>query len=78
MRQQKAAADVARRLEQAIDRVGMDAQKARILAAALCSFAQPVPEYEPLRQHLLRPAERTLGENSARGGAGRRDFFRRF
>lgn len=78
MRQQKPAGEVARRLEQAIDRAGRDAQKARILAAALCGFAEPVPEYEPLRQHLLRPTERAGGEDSSRDQPPRRDFFRGF
>jgi hypothetical protein len=78
MRQQKPAGDVARRLERAIDRVGMDTQKARILAAALCGFAQPVPEYEALRQHLLRPAQRIGGEDSARDALVRPDFYRGF
>jgi hypothetical protein len=78
MRQQRPAADVARRLEQAVDRVGKDAHKARILAAALCGFAQPVPEYELLRQHLLLPAERTGGEDLTGNQAIRRNFFREF
>ena len=78
MRQQKPARDVARRLEQAIDRAGKDAQKASILAAALCGFAQPVPEYELLRQHLLLPAERTGGEDLTGNQAIRHTFFREF
>ena len=63
MYQDKSAGDVTRRLEQAVDRVATDAQKAKILAAALCGFAKPVPDYEPLRQHLLRPCERRGGED---------------
>jgi hypothetical protein len=75
MHQNKPARDVTRRLEQAVDRVGKDSQKAKILAAALYGFAEPVPDYELLRHHLLRPYERGGGEDAARDLPFRRDFF---
>jgi hypothetical protein len=74
MHQNKPARDVTRRLEQAVDRVGKDAQKAKILAAALYGFAKPVPDYELLRHHLLRPCERE-GEAAGRDLPFRRKFF---
>jgi hypothetical protein len=76
MHQNKPAGDVTRRLEQAVDRVGKDAQKTKILAAALCGFAKPVPDYDLLRQHLLRPCERDGGQDTGRNPTLWRDFFR--
>jgi len=67
---------VTRRLEQAVDRVGKDAQKSKILAAAMCGFAQPVPDYELLRQHLLRPCERDGGQDASRKPTVWQNFFR--
>jgi ferritin-like metal-binding protein YciE len=75
MHQNKPARDATRRLEEAVNRVGKDAQKTQILAAALCGFAKPVPEYELLRRHLLRPCE-SGGEDVGRTRPFWRDFFR--
>jgi hypothetical protein len=75
MHQNKPAREVARRLEQAVDRVGRDAQKSKILAAALGGFAKPVPDYELLRTHLLRPCERDEGKDTSRELPFRRSFF---
>src|SRR5215210_1765712 len=74
MHKNKPARDVTRRLEQAVDRVGKDAQKSKILAAALCGFAQPVPDYELLRQHLLRPCERDGSQDTSRNRRFGRTF----
>ena len=76
MHKNKPAGDVTRRLEQAVDRVGRDAQKSKILAAALCGFAQPVPDYELLRQHLLRPCERDGSQDMSRKPTLWQNFFR--
>jgi hypothetical protein len=76
MHRNRSAGDVTRRLEQAVERVGKDAQKSKILAAALCGFAQPVPDYEPLRTHLLRPCERDGGQDTSRKPTLWQNFFR--
>ena len=75
MHHNKPVRDVTRRLEQAVDRAGRDAQKTKILAAALGGFAKPVPDYELLRTHLLRPCERDDGKNASPDPSFRRNFF---
>jgi hypothetical protein len=76
MHKKMPAGEVTRRLESAANRMGRDAQKTKVLAAALCGFAKPVPDYEPLREHLLRPGEGGRGEDVSRGLTFRRDFLR--
>ena len=76
MHQKRPDGDAARRLETAAGRIGHDSQRSKILNAALCGFAQPVPDYELLRQHLLRPCERDAFEQAVSEQPFWRDFFR--
>jgi hypothetical protein len=74
MHQKQPDGDAAQRLERVAGCIGHDAQKSKILKAALSGFAKPVPDYEPLRQHLLRPRERDAHER----GGGEDPFWRAF
>ena len=76
MHQKQPDGDATRRLERVAGRIGHDAQRSKILNAALSGFAQPVPDYEPLRQHLLRPCERDATGQIGGEQPFWRDFFR--
>jgi hypothetical protein len=46
--------DITRRLQQAIDKLHEDVRRIEVWAGALNAFAQPVPEYHPSNDFLLR------------------------
>lgn len=61
---------IVRRLHEAIDQLRRDATRVEIWAAALGSFAQPVPEYLPDDKFLLgRAGEKAPRTVSAEGFA---------
>jgi hypothetical protein len=48
--------DITRRLQSAIDKLHEDVHRVEVWAAALTGFTQPVPEYQPNEDFLLRAA----------------------
>jgi hypothetical protein len=76
MHQKQPDGDVTQRLERVAGCIKHDAQKSKILNAALSGFAKAVPDYEPLRQHLLRPYERDAPERTGGEPPFWHDFFR--
>jgi hypothetical protein len=46
--------DIDRRLQEALAQLYKDVRSVEIWAAALTSFTQPIPDYEPMNQHVLR------------------------
>ena len=46
--------EIKKRLHEALDRLERDITSIEILAGALKGFTQPIPEYEPNNNHLLR------------------------
>jgi hypothetical protein len=47
------------RLHQAIDELRKDVTRVEIWAAALGSFAQPIPEYQPNEKYTLGPTSKS-------------------
>ena len=50
-----ANADINKRLLEAIDRLRQDALRVEMWAIALNTFSQPIPNYDPYRELLLKP-----------------------
>lgn len=45
---------IKRKLDDALDNMRGDLERVELLAAALCAFSRPVPDYEPRFRHLHR------------------------
>ena len=45
---------IKRKLDDALDNMRGDLERVELLAAALCAFSRPVPNYEPRFHHLHR------------------------
>lgn len=48
-----AGTNIQQRLQESLDRLRADIDQVEIWAGALEGFNRPVPDYEPMRQHLL-------------------------
>jgi hypothetical protein len=55
--------EIKKRLYEALDRLEKDITSIEILAGALTGFSQPIPDYEPSNDKLLRAQEGDLEEH---------------
>ena len=65
MYRREPSGEIKKRLYEALDRLEKDITSIEILAGALKGFTQPIPDYEPSNDNLLRsnagdPEERLL------------------
>ena len=62
MYRREPSGEIKKRLYEALDRLEKDITSIEILAAALTGFTQPIPDYEPSNNHLLRSRDGGRGE----------------
>jgi len=63
MYRREPSGEIKKRLYEALDRLEKDITSIEILAGALTGFTQPIPDYEPSNDNLLRAREGDLEEH---------------